>query len=363
MEVSLLHAVHSLMGTIGVNRRYANNCYYRTANILLCVVIAKFTFGYSKKLFLSEKVQPKGKAVLITGCARGFGKLIAQHLDSKGFQVFASCLNPDSPGADDLRKSCSSGLQILQLDVTKDESVEKAVQFVKDNLGSSELWAVINNAGIQKGFLTELTRIQDFQDTMEVNTFGQVRVTKAFLPLLRKSRGRVINISSLAGRIALPMCGAYTMSKFASVGFTETLRHEVDMWGIKVISIEPEFFETDIVAGENIMMRVDDAFASADEDVRKDYGEEFLGKFKTVIGRAFPPSPNIHKLLEDIERAVSLKNPDAVYKIYRNPLIKFLVNVFESCPEECQVFLKNTYFRILGLPKPEEANKIYENYH
>ncbi|GBO36861.1 Estradiol 17-beta-dehydrogenase 2, partial [Araneus ventricosus] len=138
-------------------------------------------------------------------CARGFGKLIAQHLDSKVFQVFASCLNPDSPGADDLRKSCSSRLQILQLDVTKDESVEKAVQFVKANLGSSdplkflELWAVINNAGIQKRFLTELTRIQDFQDTMEVNAFGQVRVSKAFLPLLRKSRGRVINMSSLAG--------------------------------------------------------------------------------------------------------------------------------------------------------------------
>ncbi|GBM51138.1 Estradiol 17-beta-dehydrogenase 2 [Araneus ventricosus] len=307
----------------------------------------------------AEKVQPYGKSVLITGCARGFGKLIAQHLDSKGFQVFASCLNPDSPGADDLRKRCSSRLQILQLDVTKDESVEKAAQFVKANLGSSELWAVINNAGIQKGFITELTRIQDFQDTMEVNAFGQVRVTKAFLPLLRKSRGRVVNISSIAGRIAPPMCGAYTMSKFASIGFTETLRHELDMWGMKVISIEPEFFETDLVAEKNIWMRVDDTFVSADEDVRKDYGEEFLRKFKTVLGRAFPPSPNMHILLGDIESAVSLKNPDAVYKIYRNPLIKFLGNVFESCPEECQIFLKNAYFRILGLPKPEEVNKIH----
>ncbi|GBM51129.1 Estradiol 17-beta-dehydrogenase 2 [Araneus ventricosus] len=267
---------------------------------------------------MRERVDPASITILTLsskvrdiGCARGFGKLIAQHLDSKGFQVFASCLNPDSPGADDLKKSCSRRLQILELDVTNDESVEKAVQFVKANLGSSvkkiiialhlnkyipdplkflELWSVINNAGIQKGFLTELTRIQDFQDTMEVNAFGQVRVTKAFLPLLRKTRGRVINMSSLAGRIALPMCGAYTMSKFASVGFSENLRHELDMWGIRVISIEPEIFETDMAAGENIMMRVDDALVLADEDVRKDYGEEFLKKFKTTAGTAFPPS-------------------------------------------------------------------------
>ncbi|GBO10738.1 Estradiol 17-beta-dehydrogenase 2 [Araneus ventricosus] len=299
----------------------------------------------------------------LTGCARGFGKLIAQHLDSKGFQVFASCLNPNSPGADDLRKSSSSRLQLLQLDVTKDESVEKAVQFVKANLGPSEFWAVINNAGIQKGFLTELTRIQDFQDTMEVNAFGQVRVTKAFLPLLRKSRGRVINISSITGRFALPLCGPYTMSKFASVGFTENLRHELDMWGIQVISIEPEFFETDMVAGENIMMRVDDAFISANEDVRKDYGTEFLKKFKTLSGRAFPPSPNIHKLLGDIESAVTLKNPDAVYKIYRNAFVKSIFNFYEASPIECQIFIANTYSRILGLPKPENTNKIYKNYH
>ncbi|CAL1282018.1 unnamed protein product [Larinioides sclopetarius] len=338
-------------------------CYSQAASILLCFVIAKFTFRYTKKFFLSKKVFPKRKAILITGCARGFGKHIAKHLDSKGFHVFASCLNPNSSGADDLRKSCSSRLQILQLDVTKDESVEKAVQYVKANLGSCELWAVINNAGIQKGFLTELTRIQDFEDTMEVNAFGQVRVTKAFLPLLRRSRGRVINMASLGGRLAGPMAAAYTMSKFASVGFSGSLRHELHLWGIRVISIEPEFFETDMSTGKNLSMRVEDAFVSADENVRKDYGEEFLRKFKTVIGRAYPPSPNMHKLLENIEKAVTLKNPDAVYKAYGNVLNEFILRFCEACPVECQVFIVNTYFRILGLPKPEKANKIYENYH
>ncbi|CAL1300703.1 unnamed protein product [Larinioides sclopetarius] len=282
-------------------------CYSQAASILLCFVIAKFTFRYTKKFFLSKKVFPKRKAILITGCARGFGKHIAKHLDSKGFHVFASCLNPNSSGADDLRNSCSSRLQILQLDVTKDESVEKAVQYVKANLGS-------------------------------------------------------------CGRLAGPMAAAYTMSKFASVGFSGSLRHELHLWGIRVISIEPEFFETvfyrtDMSTGKNLSMRVEDAFVSADENVRKDYGEEFLRKFKTVIGRAYPPSPNMHKLLENIEKAVTLKNPDAVYKAYGNVLNEFILRFCEACPVECQVFIVNTYFRILGLPKPEKANKIYENYH
>ncbi|CAL1301441.1 unnamed protein product [Larinioides sclopetarius] len=174
--------------------------YLRVANFLTCAIIAKVTFGYSRKLFLGEKLKPKGKAVLITGSARGIGNALAKHLDSKGYHVFASCRDSNSSGADDLRKSCSCRLKVLQLDVTKDESVEKAVKFVKENLGACEFWAIVNNAGIHKGFLTELTSIQDFKDTYETNVLGAIRVTKAFLPLLRKSRGRVVNMASLAER-------------------------------------------------------------------------------------------------------------------------------------------------------------------
>ncbi|CAL1300700.1 unnamed protein product [Larinioides sclopetarius] len=177
----------------------------------------------------------------------------------------------------------------------------------------------------------------------------------------RRTHAQRVLIQS--GRLAGPMAAAYTMSKFASVGFSGSLRHELHLWGIRVISIEPEFFETDMSTGKNLSMRVEDAFVSADENVRKDYGEEFLRKFKTVIGRAYPPSPNMHKLLENIEKAVTLKNPDAVYKAYGNVLNEFILRFCEACPVECQVFIVNTYFRILGLPKPEKANKIYENYH
>ncbi|GBM38912.1 hypothetical protein AVEN_271031-1, partial [Araneus ventricosus] len=107
------------------------------------------------------------------------GNALAKHLDSKGF--FTSCRDPNSPGAQDLKRSCSSRLQVFQLDAANDASVQKAVQFVKENLGT-------------------------------------------------------------CGRLAFPMIVPHSMSKFACVGFSESLRYELDLWGVQVISIEPELF-------------------------------------------------------------------------------------------------------------------------
>ncbi|GIY55664.1 estradiol 17-beta-dehydrogenase 2 [Caerostris extrusa] len=148
-----------------------------------------------------------------------------------------------SGGADELKRSCSERFCTLHVDVTQDDSVQKAKEFVEKNLGKCELWAIVNNAGIYKGMIAEFTKISDYQDVLDVNTLGQVRVTKAFLPLLRKSTGRVVNVNSITGRISLAHITPYTMSKCAAVGFTECLRRELDAWRIKVISIEPEFFK------------------------------------------------------------------------------------------------------------------------
>ncbi|CAL1292555.1 unnamed protein product, partial [Larinioides sclopetarius] len=302
-------------------------------------------------------------------CAKGIGNALAKHLDSKGFHVFASCRDPSTPGADDLRRSCS------------------------------KLWAVINNAGIQKGFLLELTSIQDFKDSLEVNAVGPARVTKTFLPLLRQSKGRVINIASLlepatsiqdfkdslemnavgparvtkaflpllrqskgrviniASLLAFPMAGPYSMSKFACVGFSESLRYELDFFGVKVISIEPEFFQTDMTTEKGISQRIDSMFAKVDEDVRKDYGEEFLKAFQHTASTLFPPSPNMQKLVETVEDAVSLKHPDAVYKVCRNVGVRALWTVMDVLPAEFKVFLERIVYNLLGIPKPGQAKK------
>ncbi|GFX63969.1 estradiol 17-beta-dehydrogenase 2 [Trichonephila clavipes] len=232
--------------------------------------------------FLDKKVEPKNKAVLITGCDTGFGHLVAKRLDSKGFHVFATCLFPSGEGATELKKSCSQRLQVLHLDVMKDESVKEAAEFVKQNLGSCDLWAVVNNAGIQTGFSVELSDINDFKNCLEVNTLGPVRVVKAFLPLLRQSKGRIVNITSTAGVNAFPFFTPYTTSKYASVGFTDALREEVDLWGIKVISLEPEIFKTRLTNKKVIGKEFDETIKNLDTPLK----DEHLQRKKSAIDNA-----------------------------------------------------------------------------
>ncbi|CAG2171164.1 unnamed protein product [Oppiella nova] len=189
-----------------------------------------------------ERVESDRKAILITGCDTGFGNLLAQQLDSKGFTVFASCLDPESKGAQDLLNTCSKRLKVLKLDVTKDEDVKEAVDFVRNNLQTNKLWSIVNNAGILHFLPVEWGRegVDIFKRQMDVNSMGQVRVTKAFLPLLRKTRNsRIVNVESLAGRIAMPGISSYAMSKFAVRAFSESLRNEVKQFDINVVVIEP----------------------------------------------------------------------------------------------------------------------------
>ncbi|GFT82673.1 estradiol 17-beta-dehydrogenase 2 [Nephila pilipes] len=210
---------------------------------ILCIAISDLTFGCTKNIFLNARVDSCNKAVLITGCDTGFGHLLAKQLDSKGFHVFAACLFPSGEGAMELKKSCSQSLHVLHMDVTKDDSVKEAAEFVKRNLGALEFWAVVNNAGITKGFSAELAHLNDFKNCLEVNTLGIIRVVKAFLPLLKQSKGRIVNVTSFGGVVTFPYFTPYTTSKYAAVGFTNALRQELNIWGIKVISVEPEMFK------------------------------------------------------------------------------------------------------------------------
>ncbi|CAG2104413.1 unnamed protein product [Medioppia subpectinata] len=210
-------------------------------------------------------------------CDTGFGNLLAQQLDSKGFTVFASCLDPESKGAQDLLNNCSKRLKVLKLDVTNDEDVKEAVNFVTTNLHNNNLWAVVNNAGILHFLPIEWGEegVDVYSRQLNVNALGQVRVTKAFLPLLRKTKdSRVINVESLAGRIPMPGISSYSMSKFAVRAFSECLRNEVKQFDINVSVIEPSVYSTGLT---DYNLWIDDfqtKWKETPEDVRRDYGPE-----------------------------------------------------------------------------------------
>jgi NAD(P)-dependent dehydrogenase (short-subunit alcohol dehydrogenase family) len=138
-----------------------------------------------------------------------------------------------------LRREASERLSPVLLDITDPSHIARAVEFVTESLGSElPLTGVVNNAGISMAGPTELFPIDILRRHLEVNLIGHVAVTQAFLPLIRKGRGRIINIGSAAGRFALPFFGAYAASKFALVGWTDALRRELRPWGIPVSILE-----------------------------------------------------------------------------------------------------------------------------
>src|SRR3954467_10200821 len=150
-------------------------------------------------------------AVLITGASTGIGEATALQLQKAGFRVFAGVRKPED--GDRLR---AAGVTVIQpLDVTKTEDVEAAGKTVEEALDGTPLRGIVNNAGIGLGGPLEALDLDDFRKTLEVNTTSQLAVTQAFLPLLRQSKGRVVNMSSVGGRVAQPFAGPYIASKFA----------------------------------------------------------------------------------------------------------------------------------------------------
>jgi len=175
----------------------------------------------------------------------------AMDLNKSNCKVFAGCLTRD--GVDRFENDPNFQGMAFIMDVTKDEDVEKAKQIVKDNGG---LDGLVNNAGIAIGGLFDWIPIDDMKKVFEVNYWGVVRVTKAMLPLLKKSSdGRIVNITSILGRISGPYASIYNSSKYAAEAFSDSLRLEVKPWGVSVHIIEPTFYNT-AIANEKVVKTI-----------------------------------------------------------------------------------------------------------
>ncbi|XP_026517326.1 retinol dehydrogenase 5 [Terrapene carolina triunguis] len=162
------------------------------------------------------------KHVFITGCDSGFGHMLAKRLDRKGFRVLAGCLT--QKGADNLQRTSSASLRATLLDVTSSESIQRAAAWVQAEVGEKGLFGLVNNAGVANPIgPTEWMRIQDFRQVLAVNTFGLIEVTLALLPLLKRARGRVVNTSSVLGRLSANG-GGYCVSKYTVEAFSDSLR-------------------------------------------------------------------------------------------------------------------------------------------
>jgi NAD(P)-dependent dehydrogenase (short-subunit alcohol dehydrogenase family) len=198
-------------------------------------------------------------AVVITGASSGIGRACALHLDSLGFHVFAGVRKPSD--AEQLQSEASERLRPVSLDVTDADSIRQAASRVADAVQERGLAGLVNNAGVAISAPLEFMPIEELRRQLEINLVGQVAVTQAFLPLLRRAKGRVVNIGSVGGKVALPFVGAYAASKFAMEAVSDSLRRELRPWGISVSLLEPgsvstPIWEKGIRTGQEVLDRL-----------------------------------------------------------------------------------------------------------
>lgn len=175
-----------------------------------------------------------GRSVLVTGATSGIGLVTSRLLVGEGFRVLGGAFPTEDTAA--LREA---GGTPVTLDVTDEASVRRAREEVAQVLAGQPLWGLVNNAGIVGAGPIEYVDLAELKRVFEVNVFGLVAVTQAFLPQLREARGRIVNMSSLSALLAVPFLSPYNASKSAVEAISDSLRREVEHFGVEVVIVEP----------------------------------------------------------------------------------------------------------------------------
>ncbi|XP_062974683.1 dehydrogenase/reductase SDR family member 9 [Elgaria multicarinata webbii] len=253
------------------------------------------------------------KYVLITGCDSGFGKLAATTFDRKGFRVIACCLT--EMGAAELKLEASEHLQAMLLDVTDTDNIKLVAERVKKEVGERGLWGLINNAGIMGASApSDWLTIEHFRAPIEVNLIGLINVTINMLPLVKKAKGRIINVTSVGGVLAI--CGGgYCPSKYGAEAFTDSLRQDMKPFGVKVSCIEPGLFKTELSDRVRVIKEKLAVWNSLPPDIKRQYGanylkEDAIKKEKLV---KLCQNSNLSLVVKCMEHALMSKEPKTRY--------------------------------------------------
>ncbi|GAA6065259.1 D-beta-hydroxybutyrate dehydrogenase, mitochondrial [Tachysurus ichikawai] len=218
----------------------------------------------------------------------------------------------------ELENMHSDRLKVVQLDVCSDEQVSNAMDFIRANLENPEkgLWAVVNNAGVSNFGEVEFTSMDTYKNVSEVNLWGTIRVTKAVLPLIRRAKGRVVNIASMYGRMGNVLRSPYCVSKYGVEAFSDCLRYEMKSWGVKVAVVEPGNFivATGILTRDIVASTAEKLWKEASADVQEDYGKPHFEQYMALM-RSYCNSGqrDITPVLDDITDAIVSKRPYTRY--------------------------------------------------
>lgn len=245
--------------------------------------------------------------IVITGASRGIGRATALYLAERGYRVFAG-VRRESDAAS--LRAAAAAIVPITVDVRDQHAVDTAVAQVRET--TDQLRAVVNNAGLPVPAPLEAMPIEDFEWQLDVNLTGALRVTQAFLPLIRSGGGRIVNISSVNGRVATRFNGAYCVSKFGLEALSDSLRLELRRWKIPVILVEPGAIDTPI--WETTQVRA----AEVADRVSGPAATLYAGVFRrTREWRGAPPRWAIPatRVARVIHRAIRARRPSTRYVV------------------------------------------------
>jgi NAD(P)-dependent dehydrogenase (short-subunit alcohol dehydrogenase family) len=249
-------------------------------------------------------------AVVVTGASTGIGAACALDCAGRGMTVFAGVR--DTRAGEALVAKAGPSLIPITLDVTDERSIAQSVEVVQRVVGERGLGGLVNNAGIVIGSPLEVIPLGQLRKQLEVNVIGQIAVTQAFLPLLRRGRGRIVNMGSIAGRGTIPLLGPYSASKYALEALTDALRMELQPWGIQVSIIEPGAIATPI--WEKSAKEAEGLEASVSTEAKALYSEAVI-RIREAIAeaatRAIPPDA----VVQAVHHALTASRPHTRYLV------------------------------------------------
>ncbi|XP_060109425.1 17-beta-hydroxysteroid dehydrogenase type 6 isoform X2 [Heteronotia binoei] len=264
-----------------------------------CLVISLALFFLIRWFLERQTVESlREKYVFITGCDSGFGNQLAQQLDLQGMRILAGCLT--QKGAEELERVTSDRLKTIVLDVTSTESIAMATEWVKGHVKDKA----------PNEWLTK----SDFVKVLDVNLVGLIDVTLHMLPLVKKAKGRVVNVASILGRLAF-FGGGYCPSKYGVEAFSDCLRRELRPFGVKIAMVEPGYFRTGMTNIEWNLNELEQIWTNVPQETKNSYGQAYFDNYYKMFkeGIVNKCSTDLYLVTDCMEHALTSKHPRTRY--------------------------------------------------
>lgn len=265
---------------------------------------------------MSANGHGSGQIVVITGASTGIGRACAMRLEKMGMYVFAGVRKTADGQA--LAEGRPRITPVI-IDVTDHATIDAAKATVAAAAGGRGIAGLVNNAGIGVGGPLEFIEIDEMRRQFEVNVFGQLAVTQAFLPMLRTAQGRIVNIGSIGGRLASPFIAPYSASKFAMEALTDALRIELRPWKVDVMIVEPGSIATSI--WDKAKATTADLERDMSDEARALYGN-VIDAVKTFVENAEKRAIPADTVAKAVAHALTSKRPKTRYLVGRDARIQ-----------------------------------------